>query len=125
MKVITMKVITKTKSVCFENDDIKVSSIEVTDCQLIKIGRIEMYVAEELKNHDLSIVWDEEEDQCYVVDNKTHLILSTHLSVFQCVEWLDHTGYELITLKRKYDKKRYQEDVEIWEGINEYYQSNV
>nr|DAH14345.1 MAG TPA: hypothetical protein [Caudoviricetes sp.] len=120
-----MKVITKTKSVRFENDDIKVSSIEVTDCELIKFGPIHWYEAKQLINHDLSIVWDEEENQCYVVDNKTRLILSTHLSFFQCFEWLDRTGYELITLKRKYDKKRYQEDVEMWEKINEHYRSNV
>lgn len=115
-----MKVITKTKSVSFENDDIKLSIIELTDCELIKISTIYWYEEKELINHDLSIVWDEEEKQCYVVDNKTHLILTTHLSSRQCFEWLDRTGYELITLKRKYDKKRYQEDVEMWENINEH-----
>lgn len=120
-----MKVITKTKSVRFENGDMKVTTIEVTDCQLIKIAPIYWYEAKELIIHDLSIVWDEEEKQCYVVDNKTRLILSTHLTEFQCFEWLDRAGYELITLKRKYDKKRYQEDVEMWEKINEHYRSNV
>ena len=115
-----MKVITKTKSECFENDDIKLSTIEVTYCELITFDKFDWYDAKNLEKHDLSIVWDCDEAQYYIVDNKTHLILSTHLSSRQCFEWLDRTGYELITLKRKYDKKRYQEDVEMWENINEH-----
>lgn len=95
------------------------------NCELITFDKFYWYDAKNLEKNDLSIVWDDEEAQYYVVDNKTHLILTTHLSRLQCIEWLDHTGYELITLKRKYDKKRYQEDVEMWEKINEHYRSNV
>ena len=70
-------------------------------------------------DYKVAIVYDEDEEQYYVVDNKTHLILTTHLSIMKCIEWLDRTGYELITLKRKYNYKRYQEDVEMWENIAE------
>ena len=114
-----MKVIAKTKRVCFDNDDVKLSTIEVTDCKLITFDKFEWYDAKNLEKYDLSIVWDCDEEQYYIVDNKTHLILSTHCSRLQCIDYLDRTGYELITLKRKYDSKRYQEDVEMWKNIEE------
>lgn len=93
------------------------NQFNVIDCELIKISTIYRYEEKELINYDLSIVWDCDEEQCYIVDNKTHLILSTHLSSLQCFEWLDRVGYELITLKRKYDKVRYEEEIKTWKEL--------
>lgn len=92
----------------------------VIDCELITFDKFYWLDAKNLEKYDLSIVYDEDEDQYYVVDNKTHLILTAHLSVNKCDDWLYRTGFDLIELKRKYDKKRYQEDVEMWENINDH-----
>lgn len=68
-------------------------------------------------DYKVSIVYDEDEGQYYVVDRLTHLILSCHLSVTRCIDWLYRTGFELIELKRKYDSKRYNEDIVLWRSL--------
>lgn len=91
----------------FKNRD----SWQTIECELLPLDSFYKYDALNLKKYDLSIVYDEKEEQYYVVDNKTLLILTTHLSRFQCIIWLEHVGYELIELKRKYDNVRYKEDI--------------
>lgn len=68
-------------------------------------------------DYKVAIVYDEDDEQYYVVDRLTHLILSTHLSVSKCVDWLYRTGFDLIELKRKYDSKRYNDDIEFWRQL--------
>ena len=80
-------------------------------CELIKRDRFYSFDLKYLDAYDLSIVYDNDQEQYYVIDNKTHLILSTHLSINYCLNWLDRAGYELIELKRKYDSKRYVRDI--------------
>lgn len=70
-----------------------------------------------IDDYKVAIVYDEDEEQYYCVDRLTHLILSTHLSVIRCLEWLYDTGFDLIALKRKYDSKRYNDDIEFWRQI--------
>ena len=68
-------------------------------------------------DYKVAIVYDEDEEQYYVVDRLTHLILSTHLSVNNCIDWLYRTGFDLIELKRKYDKVRYKEEIKTWNEL--------
>lgn len=70
-----------------------------------------------INDYKVAIVYDEDEEQYYIVDRLTHLILSTHLSVNKCIEWLYRIGFDLIDLKRKYDSKRYNDDIEFWRTL--------
>lgn len=116
-----MKVITNLKFEKGEFDrfSLKGSVHVLKECELITLDNFYCYDAKNLEKYELSIVYDNEEEQYYIVDNKTHLILSTHLSLDRCICYLDRTGYGLIELKRKYDPIRYQEDVERWEILTE------
>ena len=72
---------------------------------------------EKMRDYKVAIVYDEDEDQYYVVDVLTHLILSSHLSVSRCIDWLYRSGFELIELKRKYDAGRYKNDINLWRSL--------
>lgn len=97
----------------FKNRD----SWETIECELLPLASFYAYDRANLKKYDLSIVYDKNQEQYYAIDNKTGLILTAHLSRFQTIIWLDSIGYDLIELKRKYDKVRYQEDIKHYDNL--------
>lgn len=60
-----------------------------------------------MHKYNVSIVYDAKEEQFYCVDNKTHLILNTHLTILGCINWFYRIGFEFIELKREYDIIQY------------------
>lgn len=76
-----------------------------------------LFEIKKMCDYRVAIVYDEDEDQYYVVDVLTHLILSSHLSVSRCIDWLYRSGFELIELKRKYDAERYKNDINLWRSL--------
>lgn len=90
------------------------NQFNVIDCEIIDSTNSKYmtpYDDTAMVHYKVAIVYDEDDEQYYVVDRLTHLILSTHLSVNECSDWLYRTGFDLIELKRKYDKVRYKEEI--------------
>lgn len=91
--------------------------IECKKCDSWNYKEIDSLDEDLFDDYKVTIVYDEDEEQYYVVDRLTHLILTVHLSVSKCVDWLYRTGFDLIELKRKYDKVRYEEEIVTWKEL--------
>lgn len=76
-----------------------------------------------MRKYNVSIVYDGEEEQFYCVDNKTHLILNTHLTVSDCINWFYRIGFEIIELKRTYDKKVYNKELQHYKDFINFLQA--
>ena len=92
--------------------------IECKKCDGCNYKEITSLDEDLFSDYKVAIVYDEDEEQYYVIDRLTHLILTVHLSVNKCIEWLYRTGFDLIELKRKYDSKRYNNDIELWRSLS-------
>ena len=94
-------------------------SNQVTDCELCdgwNHKEINSYDEDLFDDYKVAIVYDRFEEQFYVIDLLTRLILTTHFTINHCIDWLYRDGFDLIELKRKYDKVRYQEDIKHYEN---------
>ena len=63
------------------------------------------------------IVYDEQEEQYYAIDANTHCIIYKHSQLWRCVDWMYFHGFDLLELKRKYDKVRYKEECKTWKEL--------
>lgn len=100
------------------------NSFEYVDCYVVICSSsISFYTEKLFEEYQVCIVHDAQEDQFYCVDNKTHLILNTSISVASCVAWFYHIGFELIDLKRKYDKIQYNREIEHYKDFINFLQA--
>lgn len=76
-----------------------------------------------MHKYNVSIVYDAKEEQFYCVDNKTHLILNTHLTVSHCINWFYRIGFEIIELKREYDIIQYTREINHYKNFINFLQT--
>lgn len=96
------------------------NQFNVIDCKIIDSTNskyMTTYDDRIMEYNRVTIVYDKNEEQYYAIDSITHCIIHKHIQLWRCVEWMYQHGFELLELKRKYDKVRYKEEIETWKEL--------
>ena len=96
------------------------NQFNVIDCKIIDSTNSKYmtpYDDRIMEYNKVAIVYDENEEQYYAIDSITHCIIYVHIKLLHCIEWMYKNGFELLELKRKYDKVRYEEEIKTWNEL--------